>query len=231
MAKSLYQFWINNGKSKIRLPVNPETLNVDLGLYNETVRVSDFGDVSFINKPGAKTYNFKVLLPENWFPSCEYKNFPKPREIEKRITNWTNAKDNVQFIVTGSPKINVKATIESASFNEGVWSTGDLEMTITLQEYSVPKPRTIKIKRPPKKKPVKKVSKPRPKPKVTNKTYTVKSGDTLWAIATRYYGNGLQWKKIWNNPTNKKMMIARDSRNTRMPGHWIFPGQKLVIPK
>lgn len=237
MAKSIYQFWLNNGKSKIRLPVNPETLSVDNGLMNERIKVADFGEVAFINKPGNKSFSFSVLLPKDWFPSCEYKGFPKPRDIEKRLNTWANNKDTIQFIVTGNVKINMKVSIESLNFLEGTYGVGDLVMNITLQEYKVPKPRTIKVKKPIQsakakaKKPVKKVVKPRPKPKQVNKTYTVKSGDTLWAIATRYYGNGLQWKKIWNNPTNKKMMIARDSRNTRMPGHWIFPGQKLIIPK
>lgn len=231
MAKSAYQFWLNNGKSKIRLPVNPEVLNVDFGMYNESIRVSNFGEATFMQKPGSKVFDFSVLLPSSWFPSCEYKSFPKPREIEKRLTNWTNAEDTIQFIVTGSAKINMKVTIESLSFNEGAYGVGDLVMAIQLKEYNVPKPRTIKIKRPPKKKPVKKVSKPRPKPKVVNRTHTVKRGDTLWALAGRYYNNNLQWRKIWNNPTNKKMMIARDKRNTRMPGHWIYPGQRLIIPK
>ena len=30
------------------------------------------------------------------------------------------------------------------------------------------------------------------------KTYTVKSGDCLWNIAKKYYGNGAQYTKIYN---------------------------------
>ena len=230
MAKSIYQFWLNNGKSKIRLPVIPESIMVSSNITNDSVRVSDFGEITFIQKPGGETYQFSALLPGDWFPSCEYRNIPNPRDIEKKIKKWVNDKDTCQFIVTGPAKLNVKVSIESVDFSEGSYGVNDLVMAIRLKEYVVPKPRTIKIKRTAKK-PVKKVSKPRPKPKVVNKTYTVKRGDTLWAIAIRYYGSGLKWKKIWNNSTNKKMMIARDKRNNRMPGHWIYPGQKLIIPK
>jgi len=41
-------------------------------------------------------------------------------------------------------------------------------------------------------------------------------------------GNGAEWKKIWN--ANKTMLIKRDKRNIKQPGHWIYPGQILRIP-
>ena len=50
-------------------------------------------------------------------------------------------------------------------------------------------------------------------------TYTVVSGDSLWAIATKFYGNGTLWPRIY--AANKAYI-----RNPNL----IFPGQKLVIP-
>ena len=48
-------------------------------------------------------------------------------------------------------------------------------------------------------------------------TYTVKKGDTLWAIAQRYLGSGYKYKKIKDlNALNSDM---------------IYPGQTLKIPK
>lgn len=48
-------------------------------------------------------------------------------------------------------------------------------------------------------------------------TYTVQSGDTLWAIAERYYGDGNQYMKI-------------ASANSIANPDLINPGQVLVIP-
>ena len=66
--------------------------------------------------------------------------------------------------------------------------------------------------------------------KVTQKTYTVKSGDSLYKIAGRpeVYGDTSKWKLIWEK--NKDMLIKRDSRNKNSPGAYIYPGQVLNIP-
>lgn len=51
------------------------------------------------------------------------------------------------------------------------------------------------------------------------RTYTVKSGDTLWAIAEKMYGSGGKYMKIFE--ANTSILKNPDK---------IFPGQELVIP-
>ena len=54
-------------------------------------------------------------------------------------------------------------------------------------------------------------------PNINYFTYTVKKGDTLWAIAQRYLGSGYKYKEIKDlNALNSDM---------------IYPGQTLKIPK
>ena len=53
----------------------------------------------------------------------------------------------------------------------------------------------------------------------SNGYHVVKGGDTLWAIAKKYYGNGSQYTNIAN--ANKDKI-----KNPNL----IYPGQKLVIP-
>lgn len=56
-------------------------------------------------------------------------------------------------------------------------------------------------------------------PQVEKRTYVIKSGDTLWAIATKYYGNGAKYTDIYN--ANKNII-----KNPNL----IYPGQEIVIP-
>ncbi len=50
--------------------------------------------------------------------------------------------------------------------------------------------------------------------------YEIKSGDTLWGIAKKFYGNGSKYTSIVE--ANKEVIKNADK---------IFPGQKIRIPK
>jgi outer membrane autotransporter protein len=58
---------------------------------------------------------------------------------------------------------------------------------------------------------------PEPEPEPAARTYTVESGDTLWAIAERFYGDGNKYQTIAN---------ASGISNPDL----IYPGQVLTIP-
>lgn len=75
---------------------------------------------------------------------------------------------------------------------------------------------------------------PKPKPAAKPKakparTYTIKSGDTLSAIAKRYTGNANRWRELYNANAAKIDSVAR-SRGKSGGGNWIFPGTVLTIP-
>lgn len=59
-------------------------------------------------------------------------------------------------------------------------------------------------------------------------TYQVKAGDTLSDIAKEVYGSASDWHKIYD--ANKDLLNHDDARNLQDNGHWIHPGQTLVIP-
>ncbi|TWG64319.1 nucleoid-associated protein YgaU [Bacillus subtilis J26] len=219
LTKSIYEFWISQGKEKLRFPVLPEAIDIANSVQNDSVKITGLGELTFIEEPGAKEISFSSFFPKKYTPIAEYQNLPSPENAIAKIEKWMKVKKPVQFLITGT-KINMTCSIESLKYSEGDNEIGDRDFDIVLKEYKTASPRKIKQK--------KKTKAKRPS-KAAPKTYTVKKGDTLWDIAGRFYGNSTQWRKIWN--ANKTAMIKRSKRNIRQPGHWIFPGQKLKIPQ
>lgn len=228
MSKSKYQFWLstNDDKERLRLPVLPGSIDMSNESKNESVDISGLGEVTVLQDEPATTIQFSSFFPVNASSLTEYSNIPKPWDAIKKIEKWKESREPLRFLVTGT-SINMPVSVDSFKYGEEGGAVGDLTYDLTLKEFEFVSIRKIKVKVPKKKK---KKKKSRPSSKKKPRTHRVVKGDTLWDLAKRYYGNSLQWRKIWNDPSNKKMMIKRDSRNRRMPGHWIFPGQVLKIP-
>ena len=49
------------------------------------------------------------------------------------------------------------------------------------------------------------------------KTYTIKAGDTLWALGKQFYNNAYLWPQIW------------EANTWITDAHWIYPGDVLLI--
>src|SRR5581483_806306 len=49
------------------------------------------------------------------------------------------------------------------------------------------------------------------------KTYTIKAGDTLWALAKQYYNNAYLWPQLW------------EANTWITDAHWIYPGDVLLV--
>lgn len=59
-----------------------------------------------------------------------------------------------------------------------------------------------------------------PEPESETEYYTIVSGDSLWKIAKKYYGNG-----------NKYPVLFEENREVIKDPDKIYPGQKIRIPK
>lgn len=208
-----YEMWLtvkSNGK-KLRIPVNPETIQISVGTQNTSVSVSGLGEVTILNDPAAKTYEFSSQFPATYGPYCETLKIVDPWTAVKFIEKYMN-KYPFRFIVTGT-KINTLVSVEDFSYSEQAGDVGTIYYSLKLKQYRIVKPRQITIIQ---QQPiVVQAAREDTKPKET--TYTVVSGDCLTTIARKL---GIS---DWHTIYNANAAMIKDP-------NLIYPGQVLTIP-
>lgn len=211
------EFWLKKSNSdKFMLPVNPESFAFTEKHNNTSVNVNSIGEVNLLGKRDLKTGTISSHFPKRDRNYANNSGRQAPYTYINKLLSWKSSGKPIQLIITGT-KINFQVTIETLKYGEQD-GTGDVYYDLTLKEYRAVEIKKTKLKK--KKKTTKKKSKPkRPVAKKKTKTYTVKSGDCLWNIAKKFYGNGAQYTKIYN--ANKGKI-----KNPNL----IYPGQVLTIP-
>lgn len=139
LTKSVYEFWISQGKEKLRFPVLPEAIDMANSVQNDSVKITGLGELTFIEEPGAKEISFSSFFPKKYTPIAEYQNLPSPENAIAKIEKWMKAKKPVQFLITGT-KINMTCSIESLKYSEGDNEIGDRDFDIVLKEYKTASP-------------------------------------------------------------------------------------------
>lgn len=213
------EFWLKKSNSdKFMLPVNPESFAFTEKHNNTSVNVNSIGEVNLLGKRDLKTGTISSHFPKRDRNYANNSGRQAPYTYINKLLSWKSSGKPIQLIITGT-KINFQVTIETLKYGEQD-GTGDVYYDLTLKEYRAVEIKKTKLKKTKKKKTTKKKSKPkRPAAKKKTKTYTVKSGDCLWNIAKKFYGNGAQYTKIYN--ANKGKI-----KNPNL----IYPGQVLTIP-
>lgn len=197
---------------KLRLPVSPSNYAIKKVLNNSSAMVEGLGEVSFIGKPKlSEIPPIETFFPRHEYSFCQYSPFPTPEESIDLIEKWRFSGKPIRLIVTG--KINVQCTIESFQYGERD-GTGDVYFSLELKEYKQNSTKTVAASSSTMK--IASTQASRPVEKVTPKTYTVKSGDTLWGIAKRELGDGSQYSYL-------------ASKNGIQNPNLIYPGQVIQL--
>lgn len=215
-----YEMWITYDaeKEKIQLPVLPLSFKVKNGSKNDSMNIVGLGEIVIMQSRPALQFSFSSFFPAAKFPGLQVSKITKPQTLIEKINTWKASKKPVHFIATACG-VDIYASIEDFSYSEEGGDPGTYQYSITLKEYREISVRQVKVDIPKAKATVKK-EEPRVDNTVQPKTYTVKSGDCLWNIAKKYYGNGAQYTKIYN--ANKGVIGGNPNL--------IYPGQVLTIP-
>ena len=189
------------------LPITPESYEVTTGINIQTVSVVGVGDVAVA---GDETTNSVTL--RSFFPAQRYSfaqtAWTDPQALVTQIESWCAEKTVVRLIVSGT-KVNRPMIIESIAYGEQDGSN-DIEYTITLQKYTY-------LSAPSLSDDAAGLTRAEEAPPEVQDTHTVVKGDTLWALARKYYGDG---------QLAYKLATANSVKNPNL----IYPGQVLTLP-
>ena len=203
--------------SRIHFPVNPERITCQTGNRTISFDVIDLGEFTLPRGRVPTRFTF-----EGFFPGEARKNDPlvkdwrSPKEITGLLSLWRNEGRKLKLLVTETP-INHDVYFDGDGSFQHEWygGHGDCRYTIRLveaRELVVTAEASM---------PVAAASTPQPRPAPPPpKTYTVKPGDSLWAIAKRILGDGSRWREIYN------ANVSVIGKNPNL----IYPGQVLRIP-
>lgn len=218
----MYDFYMG----KILLPVAPSKLQLKVNGNNKKVTLINEGEVNILKTVGLTDIDFEIMLPCSEQSFAKYKNGFKPIEYYlEEFEKMKQDKEVFQFIVTRllpSGKLlhgtNMKVSLEDYTIKEDANNGFDTTVSIRLKQYrdfgtkqyavyagavtSATKTRATSENAP------------------SSKTYTVKSGDSLWKIASSLLGSGSKWQKIYE--ANKSVIGGNPNL--------IRPGQVLTIP-
>lgn len=227
MAKKGYEFYLK----KCLLPVTPEKLQITINNENKTVTLIDEGEINILKTAGLTDIEFECEIPQVKHPHAIYKSgFNGAGYFLDYFETLKTRKKPFQFIVSRTLpsgktlfSTNMKVSMEDYKITEQAKNGFDLTVKIKLKQWRDYGTKTVNIVLR-ETETVADVEESRaaetsPEPETTQ-TYTVVKGDTLWAIAKRYYGNGSKYTVIYS--ANKSVIGGNPNL--------IYPGQVLTIP-
>ena len=200
----------------------PEKMTVKIKNKNKTLVLLNEGEINFLRAPGLSevTVPFEFSMLAGAQPPDYYLGILERLKSEKRHTqfilvrrspdgrrlfdnNMTVSCEDYNIVEDGKNGLDVRVDVNFKQWRD--YGT----KTVTVQEdSSTGQTQTVAVEK-------ERDDSTAP----TAKTYTVKAGDTLWAIAVKYYGGGDQYTKIYNANTD---IISNPNV--------ILPGWVLTIP-
>lgn len=235
MRTRIIELSANDRKEVIQLPINPAEIAFMDPQNNQQVTLLDVGTVNLLGERGLISVTFESFFPSEKSPLYSRGNATRtPKEYKALIKKWKDNKSVVRMIITDLD-FNLAMSVDSFEYRQRE-GDNDIYYSITLTEYKTLNVPSVKVSTK-----VKSSIKTRPKPAAKStgssgggggNSYTVKSNDTLWAIATRFYGNGTQYMKIYNaNSSVIESTAKAHGFSSSQQGHWIWAGTQLTIPK
>lgn len=197
------------------LPINPASFDFAEAQNNQKITLLNIGEANLIGSRGLVTGSLSSFFPSPDSPLARYAD-REPMEYIRLLKKWKESTQPIRVIISDCD-FNLAMSIDRLQYGprEG---DKDVYYTLDLSEY-----RFLNV--PAVQETAKTASKesglnPRPNTQSAPKSHTVVSGNTLWGLAVKFYGDGAQYTKLYE--ANKEK-IGDDPSMIRA-------GCELVIP-
>lgn len=210
----------NSKAESFQLPVMPGSLEISESANGRTYDIVALGEINVIKNLKLSEYEFSSLFPAQRYPFVTVQTLLQPIEYVRLIIKWMESRLPIHFIFTSdSFEINTLASIESFNWKEVAGGAGDIDYDIKLKRYVAYA--ATKVPQTSISGPVIAASAVPARPDETQqpKTYTLVSGDTLWAVAKRFLGDGARWPEIQklNGITEAEIKRLQIGRVLKLP--------------
>ena len=245
MSYTGYHFFVGD----LELPYAPSELTVAIGSKNKTVELIDGTEINILKNPKLTEIEFEIELPrgrqyafanklQSPIKFTDYfEKLVKERKVTDLVITRSTPSGGVGNTQNGFASSKWRVTLEGYDLKENAENAYDIKVSLKFKQYVTYG--TIKkiVKNPPapttnntQTNTTQTVTTPA-KPNDDAKKHKVVSGDTLWGISRKYYGNGNKWQTIYEaNKTVIEDTAKKYGKASSSNGHWIYPGTELVIP-
>lgn len=215
MKQRTIELSYNNHEEMFDLPINPAEFEFTEGHNNQRITLLNIGEVNLIGHRGLVTGTLSGFFPSSRSPLARYAD-REPMEYIRLLKKWKSKPQPIRVIISDCD-FNLAMSIDSLTYGHREGDR-DVYYTLDLSEYRFLNVPAVKTE-------AQAASQTsglnaRPNTQEAPKTATVVAGDCLWNLAKKYYGDGAQYKKIYE--ANKAVIGSNPNL--------IKPGQKLVIP-
>lgn len=193
---------------EIILPVTPSSYQVETGQGIQVVNLTQFGDYALAGYPSIYAFTLDCMFPAQSYPFMVGGSTPDPNLYIEFFERAVKERQVLRFVVSDTLVSN-EVLVESLRYGEQD-GTNDVYVTLSLMPY-----RRLQVMSAisTENATAQGTARAGDAPSVTQQSYTIKPGDTLWGICRRFYGEGKLAYKLakFNHIKNADLIYDGDT--------------------